>query len=326
MKLFNASSNGASTMARHLTSWERDLLAQWLALGISKADIARALGRDPSTIFCERQRNSCGSGYHAIEAQRKCDARQAEARRKRRKMLNRVIAGLQQEWSPDQIAGRLRRDFPGDSRRQVSHQTIYHWIRHGRGREYRHHLRRQGKRRRPPPTPRPNVKDRPPEINERLRCGDWEGDLIVSAGHVQAALLTLVERQTGYTEIVLIPGRRAEIVNQAIVQRLRQLPPHLRRSMTFDNGSEFSGWQALAKALQLEVYFAHPHSPWERGTNENTNGLIRQYFNKGTRFDSTTPLIVEYIQNKLNDRPRKRLNYQTPDEVFRQQRCRAIQT
>jgi len=303
----------------------------WLAQGISKAKIAWALGRDPSSISREIERNSCGSGYHAIEAQRKCDARQCEAHRKRRKMLcpeirARVIAGLQQEWSPDQIAGRLRRDFPGDSRRQVSHQTIYAWIRHGRGGEYAHHLRRHGKRRRPPPTPRPNVKDRPAEINERLHCGHWEGDLIVSAGHVQAGLLTLVERQTGYTEIVLIPRRRAEIVNQAIVRRLRTWPPQLHRSLTFDNGSEFSGWKALTEALQLEVYFAHPHSPWERGTNENTNGLIRQYYHKGTRFDSTTPLIVQYIQDKLNDRPRKRLNYQTPNEVFRQQRYRAIQT
>jgi IS30 family transposase len=319
-------------MANHLTSWERDLLAEWLAEGISKADIARALGRNRSTIYNELKRNSCGSGYHATEAQRRCDARQTESHRKRRKLLSpeiraRVIQGLQQEWSPDEIAGRLRRDFPEDSGRRVSHQTIYRWIRQDRGREYRSHLRRHGKRRRPtPPAPRPGVKDRPAEINERVRCGDWEGDLIVSAGHVHAALITLVERQTGYTEIMLVPCRQAAIVGSAIVRRMRKLPPHVRRSLTFDNGKEFSGWQALAESLQLEVYFAHPHSPWERGTNENTNGLIRQYFSKGTRFDNTTPLLVQYVQDKLNDRPRKRLNYQTPNEVFSQHRCRAIQT
>lgn len=319
-------------MANHLTPGERDRIAEWLAEGLSKTKIAWALGRDPSTIRRECRRNSGGSGYHATEAQRKCDARQCEAHRKRRKMLSPeiracVIKGLSQEWSPDQIAGRLRRDFPGDSRRYVSHQTIYSWLRQ-RGREYRHHLRRHGKgRRRPPPTePRPGLEQRGVEINERLRCGDWEGDLVVSAGHVPAAIITLVERQTGYTEMIPIPRRKADVVGPAIVERLRQLPPHVRRSLTFDNGSEFSDWKTLTETLQLEVFFAHPHSPWERGTNENTNGLIRQFFDKGTRFDSVSPLIVQFIQDKLNDRPRKRLNYQTPNEVFRQQCCRAIQT
>lgn len=320
-------------MASHLTPGDRDLIAEWLAQGISKAEIARALGRNPSTIYRERQRNSCGSGYHATEAQRRCAARHAQARRKRRKLLDpeiraRVTKGLYQEWSPDQIAGRLRREFPGDSRRQVSRQAIYNWIHHDGGREYRPYLRRHGKRRRPrpPAQPRPGVKDRPPEINERLECGHWEGDLIVSAGYGHAALITLVERQTGYTEMMLVPCRQAAVVGQAIVERMRTLPRHVRRSVTVDNGKEFNGWQAWAKTLQLEVYFAHPHSPWERGTNENTNGLIRQDFPKGTRFDSTTEFLVRYVQDQLNGRPRKRLDYQTPDEVFSQQRCRAIRT
>jgi IS30 family transposase len=332
MKLFNASSNGASTMASNLTSWERDRIAEWLAEGISKTKIAWALGRDVSSIRRECKRNGGGSGYHATEAQRKCEARQCAAHQKRRKMSSPeirafVIKGLTQEWSPDQIAGRLRRDFPGDSRRNVSRQTIYNWL-HRRGREYLCHLRRYGKGRRRPPRaePWPGLDKRAAEINNRVTCGHWEGDLIVSAGHVHAALLTLVERQTGYTEMVPVSRRKADIVGPAIVERLRKLPPHVRRSLTFDNGSEFSGWQLLVETLQVEVFFAHPHSPWERGTNENTNGLIRQYFDKGTRFDSVSPLIVQFIQDKLNDRPRKRLNYQTPNEVFSQQRYRAIQT
>jgi len=319
-------------MARHLTPGERDLLAEWLAAGSSQADIARALGRDPSTIFRELRRNSCGC-YHATDAQRRCDARQREAHRKRRKLLQPeirqfVIEALEQEWSPDEIAGRLRHDFPADSRRRVSAQTIYRWIRQDRGREYRQRLRRRGKvrRRRTPGQPRPGLEQRPAVINQRARCGDWEGDSIVSAGHVSASLITLVERQTGYAQILLIPKRQAEIVEQAIVRRMRSLPPELRRSLTFDNGPEFSAWQTLADTLQLEVYFAHPRSPWERGTNENTNGLIRQYFPKGTRFDEISRVSTQQVQDKLNNRPRKRLNYQTPNEVFRQHCCRAIQT
>ena len=319
-------------MARHLTPRERDLLAEWLAAGCSRADIARALGRDPSTIFRELQRNSCGC-YHATDAQRRCDVRQREAHRKRRKLLQPeirkyVIEALEQEWSPDEIAGRLRRDFPADSRRRVSAQTIYRWIRHDRGRVYRPHLRRRSKvrRRRTPSPPRPGLEQRPAVINERARCGDWEGDSIVSAGHVSASLVTLVERQTGYTQILLVPKRKAEVVEQAIVRRMRSLQPGLRRSLTFDNGPEFSAWQTLADALQLEVYFAHPRCPWERGTNENTNGLIRQYFPKGTRFDEISRFSTQQVQDKLNNRPRKRLNYQTPNEVFSQHCYRAIQT
>lgn len=319
-------------MARHLTSGERDLIAEWLAAGHSQAEIARALNRDPSTIYHERKRNSCGSGYHATEAKRKCDERQREAHRNRRKLQcpeirKRVVEGLKQDWSPDQIAGRLRRDFPDDSRRRVSHQTIYNWIHHDRGRVHRPRLRRQGKvRRQRSAKPRPGLEQRPVEINERLRYGDWEGDLIVSAGHVSAALITLVERLTGYTEIMLIPRRQAEIVAQAIVRRMQRWPPHMLRSVTFDNGTEFSAWQMLVDALHLDVFFTHPHSPWERGTNENTNGLIRQDFPKGTRFDIFSRSAVQHVQDKLNHRPRKRLNYQTPHEVFSQQCCRVIQT
>jgi IS30 family transposase len=333
MELFKPSSNGASTMARHLTPGERDLLAEWLAAGHSLADIARALDRDPSTIFRELQRNGCCGGYHATAAQRRCDTRQREAHRKRRKLLQPeirkyVIKALQQEWSPDEIAGRLRRDFSADSRRRVSAQTIYHWIRHDRGRVYRPHLRRCGKvrHRRTPSQPRPGLEQRPAVINERARCGDWEGDTIVSAGHVSASLLTLVERLTGYTLILPIPKRKAEVVKQAIIRRMRSLPPALRRSLTFDNGPEFSDWQTLADMLQLDVFFAHPHCPWERGTNENTNGLIRQYFPKGTRFDAISRSAAQQVQEKLNNRPRKRLQYQTPNEVLRQHCCRAIQT
>lgn len=312
-------------MAHHLTSGERDVLAEMLAAGHSKADILRVLNRPRSTLDRELKRNSVNGRYHAAQAQRLAEQRQHLAHVQRRKM-NRpevrefVVNGLANEWSPDEIAGRVRREFPENSRRWISDQTIYTWIHQDHGRSYRSCLRRGGKYRRRPRRPNPKacrqLEHRHAVINERARCGDWEGDLIVSAGHSRTALVTLVERQTGYSEILLIPTRRASVVRQAIARRMQHLPPQLRLSLTFDNGSEFSEWEQLASTLQAEIFFTHPHSPWERGTNENTNGLVRQYFPKGTGFDAVSRYEVRQVQRKLNDRPRKRLGYQTPHEVF----------
>ena len=322
-------------MASHLTSQERDVLAEMLAAGRTKADIIRTLARPRCTIDRELKRNSIGGHYHAAQAQRLAEQRQHLARVQRRKM-NRVELrefvreGLGQEWSPDEISGRLHVVFPENSRLRISHQTIYTWIHKDHGRSYRSCLRRGGKFRKR--ASRVAKKDgcrfdqRPAVINERGRYGDWEGDLIVSAGHSRTALITLVERLTGYTEVMLIPTRCAPQVRQAIVRRMKQLPPDLRLSLTFDNGSEFSDWEQLTASLQTEVFFTHPHAPWERGTNENTNGLIRQYFPKGTRFDAVSRYEVRQVQEKLNDRPRKRLGYHTPREVLQKQCCRAFQT
>ena len=315
-------------MASHLTSEERDVLAQMRATGHSKAECSRALHRSPSTIFRELERNGMEGRYYAARAQRLAEERQQLAHLKRHKM-NRpevrqaVIDGLSNEWSPDEIAGRLRRKHPEKSWLWISHQAIYTWIHRGHGRPYRHCLRRGGRCHnrpaRPPAKMSHTLEHRPAIINERGRCGDWEGDLIVSAGHSRAAVITLVERQTGYVEMILIPRRQATIVRQAIVRRLQPYPAPLRRSVTFDNGTEFSEWEQLAAALTAEIFFTHPHSPWERGTNENTNGLARQYFPKGTRFDAITRFEVQQVQEKLNDRPRKRLKYQTPREILQKQ-------
>lgn len=315
-------------MAIHLKSDERDQLAEMRAAGHSKAECSRALHRSPSTIYRELERNGDEGRYHAARAQRIAEERQQLAHFKRRKMncpevRKAVTDGLKEEWSPDEIAGRLRKKNPENSRLRISHQAIYTWIHHGHGRSYRHCLRRGGKCRKGPPRPAPKasrgLEHRPAIINERGRCGDWEGDLIVSAGHSRAALITLVERQTGYVEIILIPNRQAFVVCEAIARRMQLLPPQLRQSMTFDNGSEFSEWEQLAAALTMEIFFTHPRSPWERGTNENTNGLARQYFPKGTRFNAVSRFEVQQVQEKLNDRPRRRLDYQTPREVFQKQ-------
>jgi IS30 family transposase len=172
----------------------------------------------------------------------------------------------------------------------------------------------------------PQLEQRPAIINERGRCGDWEGDLICSGGWDRTAIISLVERKTGYTELILVSNKTSALVMAKIRDRLKKCPRGLRLSITFDNGSEFARWKWLRDLLQVEIYFAHPHSPWERGTNENTNGLVRRYFPKGIRFSTVTHHQVQDVQNKLNHRPRKRLGLQTPHEALQQQCCHALQS
>jgi IS30 family transposase len=261
--------------------------------------------------------------------------RRAAAARKRRKFEQPEIRAivtqqLKQDWSPEQIEGAIKRRFPEDPRRWISRQTIYNSIHrddHSQPmkkclRRYQMHKRSREKKERTCP----QLEQRPAIINERGRCGDWEGDLICSGGHDQFSLVSLVERQTRYTELILVPNKQSYVVMSAIRARLEKHPPGLRHSITFDNGSEFAYWTWLQWILALLIYFAHPHSPWERGTNENTNGLVRQYFPKGTRFSQIDKYEVQRVQEKLNHRPRKRLAFQTPHEAFHQQRCLALQS
>lgn len=310
-------------MARHLRPEEREVLSQMLAAGHTKTAIARYLRRDPTTIRRELRRNGWKGQYCAVHAQQCATRRRIAARAKSRKLCRPenwqyVQERLRKCWSPDQIAGRSRRDFPADSRRRLSRQTIYTWLHQDdHRRRWKVFLRRHKCRRHRTKPPGKTVRAlaaRPEIINQRGRCGDWEGDTIV--GPHGAALISLVDRRSGYLALLPVPSRKADKVQRSICGRLQQLPPALRCSLTFDNGTEFAQYVAMEQALELTVFFADPHSPWQRGTNENTNGLVRQFFPKGTNLSQVSRYKVAKAEQLLNDRPRRRLAYQTPREIF----------
>jgi IS30 family transposase len=236
-----------------------------------------------------------------------------------------VCQGLERYWSPDQIAGRSRREFRRQPKRQISRQTIYQWIVERpteERRTWRGYLRFGVRRRRHSQDAGrlPNavrIDGRPAIVASRRRYGDWEGDTIVGRGRV-GGLLSLVERKSGFTLLARVADRRAATVRCAAQERLATLPNTLLRTMTFDNGKEFAEHERLSEATGLAVYFAQPYAAWQRGTNENTNGLVRQYVPKGTDLKATSHRAVAAIESSLNDRPRKRLGYRTPREVINQ--------
>jgi len=321
-------------MAAHLTLDERERLSQMHHAGLSNAEIAAALGRHPTTVGRELHRNAHAfdEEYSPCAAQHRAHHRRAArplARKlERPELLDAVRGGLSRCWSPDQIAGRLKQQHPGDRRRRVSHQTIYSWIdaqpTEDRSR-FRSFLRRSGKRRRPDDrrgqlTGTVGIEGRPEVIERRRRYGDWEGDTVVGANRT-GAIVTLVERKSGYLLTAKSRDRQARRVADKIIARLGTLPAPLRRSATFDNGKEFAAHQRITTRLTMPVYFAKPYCSWQRGTNENTNGLLRQYLPKGTDFRQVSWQELARYTNQLNDRPRKRLGYRTPAEILDQLRC-----
>jgi IS30 family transposase len=319
----------------HLRAEEREVISQMFAAGHSPPVIAKFLNRHPTSIRRELRRNGLRALYCAVHAQQLAERRRVAARAKSCKLTrpeNRayVEQRLRMCWSPEQIAGRSRLDFPDDPRRMLSRQTIYTWLaRNDHRRRWIVFLRQYKRRRRharaPGRTDRALAK-RPAIINERGRFGDWEGDTIVGSGRHGGALISLVERKSGYLALLPVADRKAEPVRRSICGRLAQLPDELRQSITFDNGSEFADYVALEAALGADVFFTDPHSPWQRGTNENTNGLVRQFFPKGTNLALASRYKVAKAEQLLNDRPRKRLNFQTPSEVLAAERYRALQT
>ncbi|WP_425615609.1 IS30 family transposase [Anatilimnocola sp. NA78] len=309
---------------RHFTLVERQVLAQLVAMRATQQEMASCLGRDVRTIRAELKRNSRYGGYSACEAQRLSEQRRCQARQKCRKLRRPelvavVTAGLRKRWSPDQIAGRLKRQFPCEPQRRCSSQTIYRWIDTDDfgylwRRMLRNHKRRKP-RARQVKSPAREIAGRPEIINLRERIGDWEGDTIVGRGG-RASLVSLVERKTGFALLLPVENRCAPTVNNAIKRRLGTLPPEARHSLTFDNGSEFAGYQELMSSLSLDIYFATPRCPWQRGSNEHFNRLVREFFPKGTDLRGLNRRKLAEVQRLLNQRPRKRLNYQTPDEIF----------
>jgi transposase, IS30 family len=305
-------------MACHVTFEERRLLDGLKQKGKSPTEIAALMGRHRSTIYRELDRNSGQRGYRPQQAQRLADERRLASRRPRKMddpdVQRYVQERLEKLWSPEQIAGRVERDFPRAPQRWLSRQTVYDWI-DDRRPEWQGLLRRQGR----PPEKRGKLVDcvriagRPDVINRRRRYGDWEGDTIVGKRR-RSALLTMVERKSGYARIGRVDGMNSDLTMRAAKRRLKDLPPSLRRSMTFDNGKEFAKHPRLTWGLGLEVYFADPYASWQRGANENMNGLLRQFFPKGTDFTRISHHEVARVEQLLNERPRKRLGYRTPAE------------
>lgn len=311
-------------MAKHLTIREREVISQMWYTNESQGEIARRLGRHKSTIGREIRRNWSEGTYSAVTAQSKAEARRRDRPLKRKmeeaEIREYVCRGLDRYWSPDQIAGRSHRDFPRDRRRQISHQTIYAWIdQQGDERSrWEQFLRLRSRRRRKyeqqKRTGAVSIAQRPAVVDRRSRYGDWEGDTVmgVQPGEV---LVTLVERKSRY----LLTGKakycRAKPVCRKARRLLGVLPQSLRRTLTLDNGKEFRSHERIADCLRQGVYFAQPYCSWQRGTNENTNGLVRQYLPKKTDFATISDEKIRSIELRLNSRPRKCLDYKTPLEV-----------
>jgi IS30 family transposase len=312
-------------MASHLTFEERQFLYRLKKKGKSNSEIAELMGRDRSTVYRELNRNTGQRGYRPKQAQRLADERRLASRRPHKmddpEVHQYVQDRLEKYWSPDQIAGRVRRDFPRAPTRWLSRQTVYDWI-NDQVPAWQTLLRRSGRlpEKRGKLTDCVRIDGRPDVINRRRRYGDWEGDTLVGQGR-RSALLTLVERKSGYARIGRVESMKSDMTIHVAKRRMKDLPPSLRRSMTFDNGKEFAEHQKLTRGLGLEVYFADAYASWQRGTNENTNGLLRQYFPKNTDFTQVTHREVARVEQLLNERPRRRLGYRTPAEILAKRLC-----
>ena len=377
---------------RYLSFSEREDIAVWHAKGLGVRDIARLLGRSPSTISRELRRNASTRAYrpeyrastvqwHAERRARRPKTTKLAADVRLCEYVQDRLAGVVQApdgtqvagpatqawkgrnkphrqdrrwvtaWSPAQIANRLPVDFPDDTSMRISHETIYQDLyiqgRGGLEREQVACLRtgralrepRSRARNRPSGHVTPDVvlSERPAEVEDRAVAGHWEGDLII--GTDRSAIGTLVERATRFTVLIHLPrmegygveprvkngpalaGYGAEAMREALTSRMTTLPEELRRSLTWDRGKELAQHAQLKIDTGMAVYFADPHSPWQRGTNENTNGLLRQYFPKGTDLSRWSPHELESVAGTLNDRPRKTLGWRTPAEVFSEHLC-----
>jgi len=320
---------------RSLTLAEREEISRGLASGRSLRSIALRLGRAPSTISRELARNGGLRSYRAYAAD---EAAWDRARRpKRCKLaLNRPLATavarlLRQGWSPWQIAGRLRRCYPHDETHRVSHETIYktlfiqargalkkelvaHLRRSRAMRRSRHHSQKGGNHGQI--TGAVSIRERPAEAEDRAVPGHWEGDLLMGANNSQIA--TLVERHTRYCLLVRVGSKDTETVVNALIKQARKLPRELYRSLTWDRGKEMADHQRFSLATDVKVYFCDPQSPWQRGSNEQINGLLRQYFPKGMDLSSIHQNKLDAVARQLNGRPRQTLNFETPAERFNQ--------
>jgi IS30 family transposase len=313
--------------ARALSRQEREEISRGIAAGWAFAAIARQLVRPTSTVSREVQRHGGRWRYRGDRADRRAWARARRPKRCRlatHPRLRALVARrLARNWSPQQIAGWLRAHYPDNPQMHVSHETIYLTLfvqtRGVLKRTLLTHLRRVRTVRRPRHRPVHNperlpgavsIRERPASVEDRAVPGHWEGDLIRGKGRSHIA--TLVERHSRYVLLVRIPRADTITVTRALARRIRTLPAHLRQSLTWDRGRELAAHHAFTVATNVQVYFCDPRSPWQRGSNENTNGLLRQYFPAGTDLATFSQTQLNAIARQLNTRPRKTLGYQTP--------------
>jgi IS30 family transposase len=316
-----------------LTLVEREEISRALVTGHSIRSIAARIGRAPSTVSREIKRNGGQASYRASQAD--SAACERAHRPKRCKLAqNRALAGIVAEklralWSPEQIAGWLKHTYPGDESRHVSHETIYRTLfiqaRGALKKELLEHLRRTRPMRRSRHYTQKteihgriidaiSISERPASAEDRAVPGHWEGDLLIGSHNSQIA--TLVERQTRYVMLVKVPTKDTQTVVNALVKNARKLPQELYKSLTWDRGTEMHGHKQFTLATDIKVYFCDPKSPWQRGTNENTNGLLRQYLPKGIDVSTYSQAKLNGVARQLNERPRKTLGYRTPAETF----------
>lgn len=318
---------------RFLSLEDRERIHDLRAGGASIRATAKAMGRAPSTVSRELARNSTKEiGYLPYGAQRLAAARRARTRPCKLAVAgplrDRVLEGLQQRWSPEQVSKRLAKDLPGDLSMRACPETIYQAIyrdgpdalrRDGtaptRSRRTRRQPRRDPEHRRPRfIEPMRLIAQRPAEVELRSTVGHWEGDLIVGTLH-RSAIATIVDRSTRYLILVHLDGdHTADRVRDRLIDTMGALPEPLRRTLTWDQGAEMSGHGEIRAATGIDVYFCDPASPWQRGTNENTNGLLRDYFPKGTDLSQHSPHRLAEVAHELNTRPRKILDWDTPEE------------
>jgi len=311
---------------------ERYHIHSYKKAGFCPAKIAQMLGRHKSSVYRELSRNTGERGYRPKQAHEKADKRRREACKAVKmtsELIKRVEVKIREDWSPEQISGWLL-DKHG---MLLSHERIYQhvWLNKRTGGDLYSHLRRQGKKyqkRSNGKTSRGQIKnrvsidERPAIVDIKARVGDWEIDTVIGKGH-QGVLVTLVERKTLFTLAAQVNSKHAEPVTKATINLL--MPFHGRvHTITADNGKEFAWHSKIAEQLDAKVYFAHPYSSWERGLNENTNGLLRQYFPKGTNLKYVNQKEVDNAVFKLNNRPRKTLGFKTPAEMFGRSLSRVV--
>jgi IS30 family transposase len=333
-----AATGGIRPAQRHrsprvLTLTEREEISRGIVAGRSIRSIAASLGRAPSTISREINRNGGQQYYRANQADQAAwdrAHRPKVCKLVENRSLARIVARkLQLEWAPEQIAGWLKHTYPDDENYQVSHETIYRSLfiqaRGALKKELLQHLRRTRAMRRSRHhtqktadhgriTDTVSIRERPASVEDRAVPGHWEGDLVMGSNNSQIA--TLVERNTRYVMLAKINGKDSETVINALIKQAHKLPRELYKSLTWDRGKEMAEHKRFTLATDIKVYFCDPQHPWQRGSNENTNGLLRQYFPKGTDLSVNSQAKLNAVARRLNERPRKTLDYETPAERF----------
>jgi len=316
---------------KQLSTEERSVIAVGLSQGSSRRAIARLLDRPPSAVSREVRRNDSYGKYEAVYAGHLTRQRRRKPERKLKsnpQLWQTVTACLERRWSPQQIAGTLKRMHPAEPENRVSHETIYAtiyaWPRGTLRTDLIKQLRQSHKKRKPRARGEDRrgqlqditeISQRPKEVDDRKIPGHWEGDLI-KGKYNRSCIGTLVERSSRFLILVRLENAKAPVVHRGFVREMSPVPEILRRSLTYDRGKELALHKNIAADLNLAVYFADPHAPWQRGTNENTNGLVRQYFPKGTDLSGYSQEVLNAIAAEINDRPRKTHGFFSPAEVY----------